>query len=1188
LGEKVNNRAEKLEFLNYIRKQIEMNHEFLYNKELLKEVIPKRKIKKAELKKLNDKISAIDASMIENKEEAKKLEIGKAELDHNLQIAIKRLDNDIDEYDKNIDNVELELTENKQKQEELSTKIDNVATFVDQLEKECVKKKDDLEHLHQKKLPVVKKAKDDKIYINNVYAKKIKTLEREKTKNITNAQKTKKVTIKAFFKKEKQDLKRQLAMIQKEMMKNQKEKDKAILQRNKYRELLAETKKKKNPIIQSQAKQIKQWESDLKRGRRIQERLDSLEIKKRDWDRLLHDEENEYSLQKELLEKNVTRKSSNEYYAFIVNGLNRFKNSGDKQATAKKMIQETIDLDKEEIKRLNAGFDKFKSQYDSFLIRYRKNHKKILDKLKPFGGKRKIIVAKIRSSKDRLIAAESIIRKHTKILDDKNDTLLVKEKKFLDRKKRFQENIADIKEQIRNLPLKQQHSISDIEKQIAQIPINAAKERILLENEMKEDLLSVDISLANNDIMLNIKKIEDGIVSNYKEIEESNDQKINFQQDLNKLIVGEEILEKKLQKFSEKISDAKLSISKIKEQFNINNLGLKVKIDSNKNENSDLKMKLEELNKNKKKLILDIEKLDVEIISLETEMAQTKENILEHSITLDQHKAENSLTKIKEANQKKYQKYLLSTEKDLINSIEHSENIIKEINRFLDSMLNDLSEVDSAINIREKDLEFYEMDISRIDNLIKNNQQHLKKISAEHHQSLDELTSIKDLYPSIKVMLNENISKIYTALELQMKEKENLEMHLDDYDEELKNKRVQIAVFDQEISKINEKMKLALESSFLDQEKKKDENEWKWEIGGTNLKSYTDLAVLKTSSKQLHGKITELEKKITELKRKHSSLSKVISDSEKMNHKKIMQMEDLCSRLELQITREKNELNEIEKKVHNLENIPINYGNRIEKLKEELKIFKDQEAELELILNDLDRSINSIEKESDRIVNKSRSVKENSIDLDYTANLGLLMDPNLELNMLPEKPKKDFTYYRLNRMLQGAFFILVTIFSLSSLIKRSEIPQLEDQLPIKKSELNLLKMRQEMKGIVAMQNVSSRNVNNFIKNDLKGSSDMVSILQYLSKKTPKEFQVTDLDLQKTKDDITKQSAKREISSLQITLNGFYATESEKASSYAKRFERVLSNSGQFKSIDFTRSKKSEKSGTHYTIKMIYE
>ena len=98
-----------------------------------------------------------------------------------------------------------------------------MTTYVDQLEKQCIKNKEDLEHLHQKKLPVVKKAKDDKIYINNVYAKKIKTLEKEKVRNITNAQKTKKVTIKAFFKKEKQDLNRQLTTIQKEMVKNQKE-----------------------------------------------------------------------------------------------------------------------------------------------------------------------------------------------------------------------------------------------------------------------------------------------------------------------------------------------------------------------------------------------------------------------------------------------------------------------------------------------------------------------------------------------------------------------------------------------------------------------------------------------------------------------------------------------------------------------------------------------------------------------------------------------------------------------------------------------------------------------------------------------------------------------------------------------------------------------------------------------------
>ena len=127
-----------------------------------------------------------------------------------------------------------------------------------------------------------------------------------------------------------------------------------------------------------------------------------------------------------------------------------------------------------------------------------------------------------------------------------------------------------------------------------------------------------------------------------------------------------------------------------------------------------------------------------------------------------------------------------------------------------------------------------------------------------------------------------------------------------------------------------------------------------------------------------------------------------------------------------------------------------------------------------------------------------------------------------------------------------------------------------------------------MKGVVEIQNISSKNFNNFIKSDIQVSSDIVSILQYLSKKTPKNFQVTDLDLQKTKNDVAVQSVKRKSLGLQITLNGFFEIGSEKASSYAQKFKRILSDSGQFKKIDLNQSKKSKGSETHYTIKMIYE
>jgi len=768
-----------------------------------------------------------------------------------------------------------------------------------------------------------------------------------------------------------------------------------------------------------------------------------------------------------------------------------------------------------------------------------------------------------------------------KKLDGKNEVFILKEKEFLKMKKSCQEEIADIRKQIRDIPMKQKRSIMDIEKQIAQIPINAAKEKVVIENEMKEELLAIDIALANETIMLNINKTEDAIVSNIQKIENSNNQKYNDKKDLNTLMHTISLSEKKLIKLSEKISKYQLEISKIENELDINNTEKRTDIARNKKEFLDIKTQIEKLNNKRDELILDIEKIDVEIKSLEKLIRKIKEKIFEHKLKRDQ---VNNSNKVK---QKEYQKQLLATEKDLLNSIDHSENIIKEINRFSDALSKDLSEVNSAINLGKNDLDFHERDIARVETLINNNDEHLKKISAEYFKALNELSTIKDLYPTSKIMLNERISKIYTLIELQMKEKENVELQVDDLDEDLKNKKVQIAIIDQEISKINEKLKLALEFSFNDKIEQKEDNEWKWEIGENKMKAYADLAVLKISSKELFNTINDLEKEIAELKKKHSSLNKLISDTEKINHKKFMKMEDLCSQLELQITRDKNELSDIEKKVHKLENIPINYGNRIEKLKEELRKFKEKESELELTLNDLDRSLESIEKESDRIIKRKRAFKENSINLDYTANLGLLMDPDLGLNMIPEAPKKDFSYYRLNQLLQGAVLILMTVFSLGSVIKKGEIDPLKEQLPIKKSELDLLNMRQEMKDVVVNQNKLSTDFNKFIKNDGIASSHIVSLLQYLSKNTPEDFQVTNLNLEKINNDTISNHKKEIVPAIQIVLNGFYETNLEKAAALAIRFKRTLSSGDKFKSIDFGSPKNSKKLRTNYTIKMVY-
>ena len=83
-------------------------------------------------------------------------------------------------------------------------------------------------------------------------------------------------------------------------------------------------------------------------------------------------------------------------------------------------------------------------------------------------------------------------------------------------------------------------------------------------------------------------------------------------------------------------------------------------------------------------------------------------------------------------------------------------------------------------------------------------------------------------------------------------------------------------------------------------------------------------------------------------------------------------MEERCTRLEIQISKEKRDLDDIKKQVFDLEQIPVNQAERVNSLKVELKRFKDQEAEYELTLRDLDRSMATIQEKSQRIFRSAR------------------------------------------------------------------------------------------------------------------------------------------------------------------------------------------------------------------------
>ena len=79
-------------------------------------------------------------------------------------------------------------------------------------------------------------------------------------------------------------------------------------------------------------------------------------------------------------------------------------------------------------------------------------------------------------------------------------------------------------------------------------------------------------------------------------------------------------------------------------------------------------------------------------------------------------------------------------------------------------------------------------------------------------------------------------------------------------------------------------------------------------------------------------------------------------------------MEEDCTKLELKISKEKNEVEELEKSLKDLAEHTSNYSERIEVLEEELKKFREKETKNELLLRDLDRSLEQIQKKAQQMV----------------------------------------------------------------------------------------------------------------------------------------------------------------------------------------------------------------------------
>ena len=454
-------------------------------------------------------------------------------------------------------------------------------------------------------------------------------------------------------------------------------------------------------------------------------------------------------------------------------------------------------------------------------------------------------------------------------------------------------------------------------------------------------MIELETVFDNNEIILEIKKIKDKLKSEDEEFSLNivSIQKLNNSLEKIKRILSR--LKDTDQGYLKNISSLKIKLDEVDSSYKLKTNLLNQEI---KNEESHLfncHAKEDKDNKKQRNLKLkeiqlesDIEKIEKHIFKLQKKVVVPFEKA---SLMIGDKIIEK---KDKSINLSSQYNNLVQFEKDLTNQIKSYDNDIKELYKVLDNLQNKESSFIKTINIIDEDVSLLKKDKDKVKKLTAESTTSLNDIGEKHLKILEKLEELKDIYFPSKTLLSDRIDNIYIKIESYKNEKKKLNNYLSEVEKRLKNKRIESAEIDNQLSLINRNMKKVLELS-IDDKEQAEQREYERKSVKEKINSYVDLVDMKARTKQLFDEITDAEKDITILKNRKNSMNRILSDNEKINQKKIEDLEQECKVLETKITSDKEELLSIERKLKELRNNEFNYGSRLELIQKELDSFRN-------------------------------------------------------------------------------------------------------------------------------------------------------------------------------------------------------------------------------------------------------
>ena len=505
---------------------------------------------------------------------------------------------------------------------------------------------------------------------------------------------------------------------------------------------------------------------------------------------------------------------------------------------------------------------------------------------------------------------------------------------------------------------------------------------------------------------------------------------------------------------------------------------------------------------------------------------------------------------------------------DFEKKLEVAKARVEEVNKRLNPVMAEHSILTENLEQTRSGERDKQKKINLFEQMIYDNKRRMEEMAIEFENDQEKykekLNTINENIGGLK----EKVASIKDYIKLQRYDTAQAEKELKDLQKKYDNKEI-------DIDKLKMKMD-DLENSI------QNERELIKKVVEQSEKS---LLELKTRELEISEELRIEEEKVEAMQEIYSAIQLMMAEKEDEYLNEKLRQEEIQLSIKDEIVGKEAAIKQADIMIKEMNKTLIAGPKKIEKFDKKLNIAQEKLEDARGKLKDNQHAVKIMNKDLSSVQEffvEEKGIGKDPMRSNYMANIGLLLDSQAKLNILPDEHRENYKYLAPARFLQSGMLVLLILFSLFTFSNNRTLDPLKTDLPQKKDQLARLNIQRD---IFNDYMFDLRVINGFkqLRNaDRVMTNNTIGVLKFLSRVIPKPVEITDLLLIKetntesllnqlydqgfVSDEMEKMSEDLKNPMFTLRLDGFLEVNKLQAKSVLDRTKLLLEGNGNIQKV----------------------